>query len=142
MNNKYFFFGLFKIDKYSIIFFCIFIIIQIFNVFNSSSNTETDFIEATYEIQNQIGKIQTVLGVIILIFIFNIKLDDKYKNTIHKLYILILFLLCLSLIKYNTKNKSRNVRNIRIFTQKLYNQGLILFMLVLYLFFLGIPKTL
>ena len=49
-------------------------------------------------------------------------------------------MLLLSIIVLDAKNETRNIRNIRLYTQKLYNQSVILFILCLLVIYFGITK--
>ena len=135
-------FNLFKIGKFTIFIFLLYIIVSIFNIFNSSTDTEISVENAVYEMLNQISRIQAALGVIILVFVFlfNIKIDETHRLLAYKLLTIIICLLILSMIALDSKNETRNIRNIRLYTQKLFNQAIILFMLCLIIIYNGITK--
>ena len=135
-------FNLFAIGKFSIILFLLYIFVAIFNIFNSSTDTEISVENAAYELQNQITRIEGALGVIVLVFVFlfNIKLDETHRLIAYKLLTIIISMLILSIIALDPKNETRNIRNIRIYTEKLYNQSVILFILCLLVIYFGITK--
>lgn len=135
-------FDLFKIGKFSIYLFLLYIFIVIFNIFNSSTDTEINVENAVYELQNQISRIEGALGVIILVFVFlfNLKMDETNRLIAYKLLTIIICMLILSIVALDPKNETRNIRNIRLYTQKLYNQAVVLFILCLIVIYLGITK--
>jgi uncharacterized membrane protein YqjE len=135
-------FGLFKLGKFTIILFILYIIIAFFNIFNSSTDTEISVENAVYELQNQISRIEGALGSIVLVFVFlyNMKLDEAHRLFAYKLLIIIISMLILSIVTLDPKNDTRNIRNIRLFIQKLYNQAVILFILCLLVIYFGITK--
>ena len=120
----------------------LYIFVSIFNIFNSSTDTEISVENAEYELQNQITRIEGALGVIVLVFVFlfNIKLDESHRLIAYKLLTIIISMLILSIIALDPKNETRNIRNIRIYTEKLYNQSVILFILCLLVIYFGITK--
>ena len=138
----WFYFGLFNLGNYTLIFFFIFIFILIFNMVNSSLNIERSVENAAYDIQNQIVKAEGLLGVIILVFVFlfNIDMSSDSKIIVYKLLAVILTMLSISIISLETQNNSRNIRNVRLGMVQLYNQSIILFILCLYLIYMGIKK--
>ena len=135
----WYFFGLFKLNKYSIIFFILLIIFNIFNIFNTPINIEKNFEVTTFINQGQIQRCLFILGVILLTFIFlsKIKIDNEYIYNIYKIYIIIIILLFFSLFKYELKNTSKNFTTI---SENMYNQSLILLVYTFYLIFIGISN--
>jgi hypothetical protein len=135
------FLGLFNINN-SLIFFFSFIGVLIFNVLNASLNIQKSVENAAYETQNQIVKTEGLLGVVILVFVFlfNINMNNDSKNISYKLLTVILILLCISIITLETQNNSRNIRNVRLGMIQLYNQSIILFIMTIYLIYMGIIK--
>jgi len=138
----FYFFGLFKINKYSIIFFIIYILIELFNLFNDPIKIHTNVELTTFINQGQLERTQTLFAILILliIFLFNFKSDNEYKGQIYKIYLIILFLLFLSFFRYDMKSIFRNVKNVTQFSNQTYNQSIILFIYVLYLIFIVISK--
>jgi hypothetical protein len=138
----FYFFGLFKINKYSIIFFIIYILIELFNLFNDPIKIHTNVELTTFINQGQLERTQTLFAILILliIFLFNFKSDNEYKGQIYKIYLIILFLLFLSFFRYDMKSIFRNVKNVTQFSNQTYNQCIILFIYVLYLIFIVISK--
>lgn len=138
----WYFFGLFKLNKYSIIFFILLIIFEIFNLFSDPINLETNVNIYTFTNHRQHQRMQSILAILVLTFIFlyPLKINTEYKYKIYIIYIIIIFLLFISLIKYDTKNISRNITNITLFTEKMYNQSVILMIYIFYLIFIGISN--
>ena len=136
------FFNLFDIGKYSLIFFFIYVFIVLFNIFNSSVDTERNLELATYEIEKQITNVEAAMGIIIILYVFlyNIQMDSESRILSYKLLTIIMVLCSISIIKYSLKNDSINVRTIRIITEKFYNQAIILFSLCLVVIYFGIIK--
>jgi hypothetical protein len=136
------FFNLFEIGTYSLIFFFLYIAILIFNIFNSSIDTERNLELATYEIEKQVTNSETVMGVIIILYVFlyNIQMDSNLRLISYKLLTIIMFLLSFSVLKYALKNDTKNIRIVRIFTEKFYNQSIILFIFSLFVIYSGIIK--
>jgi hypothetical protein len=97
---------------------------------------------SSYELQIQISRIEGTLGVIMLVFVFlyNIKLDENDRLLAYKLLTIIICMLIISLLSLDPKNDTRNIRNIRIYMQKLYNQSATLFILCLIVIYFGILK--
>ena len=135
------FLGLFNINN-SLIFFFSFILVLIFNILNSSLNIQKSVENAAYETQNQIVKTEGLLGVIVLVFVFlfNINMNSFLKTISYKLLAVILILLCISIVSLETQNNSRNIRNVRLGMAQLYNQSIILFIMAIYLIYIGIIK--
>jgi len=135
-------FNLFEIGTYSLIFFFIYIAILFFNIFNSSIETEKNLEFATYEIEKHITNVEAAMGVIVILYVFlyNIQLDNNSRIISYKLLTIVMVLCSIAIIKYALKNDTKNVRTIRIFTEKLYNQAIILFILSLFVIYLGIIK--
>lgn len=136
------YFNLFDIGKYSLIFFLLYILIILFNIFNSSVDTERNLELATYEIEKQITNVEAAMGVIILLYVFlyNIQIDSSSRIIVYKLLTIVMVLCSISIIKYALKNDTVNVRNVRIISEKFYNQAIILFTLSLVVIYLGIIK--
>lgn len=137
-------FDLFALGNFTIMFFIYYIIKAVFNVYNSSTDTEISVEMAVNEHQNQIIRIVGVFGSIIILFAFlyQIKMNnDNNKILCYKVLTISLIMFCVSLGNIDPKNDSRNIRNIRLIIQKIYDEALILFMLTIYLIFLGIKNN-
>lgn len=132
----WFAFNIFKIISYSEYFFILYIIIILINLLNSATNVpdvETERIQQS----SQQSFIQGGIAIFILAFIFlyNIKIDEKYKTEIYRILIISLLVSSLSIIIINVKNNSINIRFVRKMQQMIYNQGLILFILGLFMIY-------
>lgn len=136
------FFNLFEIETYSLIFFFMYIVLIIFNIFNSSIDTEKNLELATYEIEKQVTNVEAAMGVIIILYVFlyNIQMDSNLRLISYKLLTLVLVLSSLAILKYALKNDTKNIRIVRIVTEKFYNQSIILFIFSLIVIYLGIIK--
>lgn len=139
----WYFFGLFKLNKYSIVFFILLFIIQIFNIFNDPINLETHVDVLTFKEIRQRQKIHTILSITIITFIFLsvLKMNTEYKYQIYKIYIIVIILLIILSNKYDFKNTSRYVQIINTLNENIYNQSIILFTYILYLSFIGISSN-
>jgi len=136
------FFNLFEIGTYSLIFFFMYIALIIFNIFNSSIDTERNLELATYEIEKQVTDGEAAMGVIIILYVFlyNIQMDSNLRLISYKLLTLVLVLCSFGIIKYALKNDTKNIRVVRIFSEKFYNQSIILFIFSLFVIYSGIIK--
>ena len=134
------FFGLFKAGNFVILFFIFYIFKALFNIFNSSIDTEISVEMAVNEYQNQIIRVLGVFGSIIILFVFLYQIQMSYENKVlcYKVLTICLIMFGISLGIFDPKNDSQNIRNIRLVSQKFYEEGLTLFMLTIYLIFLGI----
>ena len=128
--------------SYSFIFFILYILISIFNIFNSA-NDIPDIETSRVQLEVQSTLIQGGLGIFILVFVFlyEIKINQKDIKDIYKLLIINLIITSLSIIIFSVKNSSRNIRIMRKTYQNLFNIGVVYFMMALYMIFLSITKN-
>ena len=133
----WYFFDIFKIVRYSEIFFTMYIILVIVNAINSATDVADVETERLQQATQQ-NFIQGGIAVFILAFVFlyNINLDDEDKTQIYIVLTICLIISSLSLIIINVKNNSKNIRLVRKVQQLLYNQGLILFLLAIFIIFM------
>ena len=126
-------FKFFGIINYAEIFFIIYIIITLFNLFNSATNV-SDIETERMNMASQQSFIQGGIAVFILAFVFlyNVNMDENKRTQVYKVLIISLLISCSAIILINVKNNPSNVRFIRKIQQMLYNQGLVLFLLGLY----------
>lgn len=136
------FFNLFEIGTYSLIFFFMYIALIIFNIFNASIDTERNLELATYEIDKQVTNGEAAMGVIIILYVFlyNIQMDSNLRLISYKLLTIVMILCSLAIIKYALKNDTKNIRIVRIVSEKFYNQSIILFIFSLIVIYSGIIK--
>jgi len=129
-------FKIFGIVNYSEIFFIIYIIITLFNLFNSATNV-SDIETERMNMSSQQSFIQGGIAVFILAFVFlyNITMDENKRTQIYKVLIISLIISCTAIFLINVKNTPTNVRFVRKIQQMLYNQGLVLFLLGLYMIY-------
>jgi hypothetical protein len=117
-------------------FFLFYIMISFLNLYNSASDVsdvETERVNQT----SQLSFIQGGIAVFILAFVFlyNINMTEHDRTKIYSVLIVSLLVSCLAITIINVKNDSTNIRVIRKMQQALYNQGLVLFMLGLYMIY-------
>lgn len=132
----FFAFKVFGIIKYAPAFFIIYILIVLLNLYNSA-NDVPDVEAERLQISSQQSFIQGGIAVFILAFVFlyNIKMEDTQKTLVYKVLIMSLLVSSLGIIIVNVKNDSVNIRFTRKCQQMLYNQGLVLFLLGLYMIY-------
>ena len=130
-------FNIFSIVPYADAFFIFYIVILLINLFNSA-NDIPDVDSERVNIASQQNFIQGGLAVFILAFVFlyNIKMDENYRINVYKILIICLIVTSLGIIIINLKNNSKNIRMVRKIQQFLYNQGLILFILSLFVIYI------
>ena len=63
-------------------------------------------------------------------------MDERDKTHIYVILITCLIVSCVSIFIINVQNISTNIRFVRKIQQSLYNQGLILFMLALFMIYI------
>ena len=119
-------------------FVLIYVLISIFNLFNSSNNVVSDITIGLLEIQSQDNFVQGSISIFILVFVFldSIKMTQEQKFKIYQMLIITLLLSSSSLFIYNYKNHPRNIRTLRKTKLFLFNQSLLLFCITLYMIFL------
>ena len=120
-----------------IVFFILYIAIAALNFFNSA-NDVPDVETERIAINTQQSFIQGGIAVFILAFVFlyNIKMEEEDRTNIYKILIVSLLISCLAIIIINLQNNSVNIRAVRKIQQALYNQGLLFFMMGLYMIFI------
>ena len=104
------------------------------NFYNSATNI-SDVESERVNIASQQSFIQGGIAVFILpfVFLYNIPMEDIDKTHIYVILITALMVSSLSIIIVNLQNISTNIRFVRKIQQSLFNQGLILFMLALFM---------
>jgi len=127
-------FNIFNIVSYAEFFFILYIIIILINLANSATDVpdlETERLQQS----SQQSFIQGGIAVFILAFVFlyNINMDEEDRTKVYRVLIIALIISCLSIIILNVKNDPVNIRFVRKIQQMLYNQGLILFLLALFM---------
>jgi hypothetical protein len=117
--------------------FIFYIIVSFLNFFNSANNIP-DVESERVNIASQQSFIQGGIAIFILAFVFlyNIPMEDKDKTHVYVILITCLIVSSLPIIIVNVQNVSTNIRFVRKIQQSLYNQGLILFMLALFMIFI------
>ncbi len=117
--------------------FILYVIISFLNFFNSA-NDVPDVESERVNFASQQSFIQGGIAIFILAFVFlyNIPMDDKDKTHIYVILITSLIVSSFAIIIINVQNISTNIRFVRKIQQSLYNQGLILFMLGLFMVYL------
>jgi hypothetical protein len=117
-------------------FFYFYIMISFINLFNSASDVSDVETERVNQ-SSQLSFIQGGIAVFILAFVFlyNINMTEHDRTKIYTVLIVSLLVSCLSITIINLKNDSTNIRFVRKMQQALYNQGLVLFMLGLYMIY-------
>ena len=130
------FFNIFGIVSYAEFFFILYVIILLINLANSATNIP-DVETERFQQSSQQSFIQGGMAVFILAFVFlyNIKMEEEQRTEIYRVLIMSLLVSSLSIIIVNVKNDSVNIRFVRKIQQMLYNQGLILFLLGLYMIY-------
>lgn len=130
------FFGIFQIVDYSEYFFIFYIIISLTNVLNSANDISDAETERTH-LSSQQSFIQGGIAVFILAFVFlyNIEMGEEDKTKVYQILIISLIISSLAIIILNLKNEPSNIRFIRKTQQLFYNQGLVLFILALFMIF-------
>lgn len=126
-----------KAENVGRITFVFYIIISFVNFFNSA-NDVPDVESERVNIASQQSFIQGGIAVFILAFVFlyNIPMDERDKTHIYVILITCLIVSCVSIFIINVQNVSTNIRFVRKIQQSLYNQGLILFMLALFMIYI------
>ena len=118
--------------KYSIVFFMIFIIVTTINLLNAATNIPDVDREIDLQRDQQVFTQGCICGIILLLaFLYNIKMENSDMVKTYKILIICLFVSSFGLILINRQNNANNVRTIRKTQQMFYNQGMILFLLVL-----------
>lgn len=132
----WFYFNIFSIVPYSEVFFIFYICILIINLVNSA-NDIPDVESERLQINSQQNFIQGGIAVFILAFVFlyNIKMGEPERINIYKVLIICLIISSFGIILINVKNNSKNIRTVRKIQQFLYNQGLVLFILSLFMIY-------
>jgi hypothetical protein len=127
---------IFGIIKYSEIFFIAYIIISILNLFNSATNV-SDIESERMNMASQQSFIQGGIAVFILAFVFlqNINMEESNRIKVYKILVISLIISCIGIVLINVKNVPSNVRFIRKIQQAIFNQGLVLFLLALYMIY-------
>jgi hypothetical protein len=117
--------------------FILYIIISFMNFFNSATNV-SDVESERVNIAAQQSFIQGGIAVFILpfVFLYNIPMEDTDKTHIYVILITALMVSSLAIIIVNVQNVSTNIRLVRKIQQSLFNQGLILFMLALFMVYI------
>jgi hypothetical protein len=112
----------------------LYIVIVIINLFNSATDVP-DVESERNQISSQQGFIQGGIAIFILAFVFlnNMGLQEADLTETYRILILSMLVSSLSIIIINVKNDSVNIRFVRKIQQMLYNQGLLLFLLALFL---------
>ena len=129
-------FGIFTIVPYANVFFIIYIFISITNLFNSAIDV-SDVESERMNMSSQQNYIQGAISIFILAFVFlyNVKMDDESAKQTYKVLIISLMISCVAIIIINVKNISKNIRFVRKIQQMVFNQGLILFLLALFMIY-------
>jgi hypothetical protein len=125
-------------DSYFIIFFAIYFLLSLFNLFNDSADMIADQGIAMSELQTQDLFIQGCISIYILIFVFlySIKIPKEMKYKIYKLLIITILISSFSIFVYQVKiDSSRNIRILKKVKQAFFNQSLVLFCITLYMIF-------
>jgi hypothetical protein len=127
---------IFGIVKYSEIFFIAYIIISILNLLNSATNV-SDIESERMNIASQQSFIQGGIAIFILAFVFlqNINMEESNRIKVYKILVISLIISCIGIVLINVKNVPSNVRFIRKIQQAIFNQGLIIFLLALYMIY-------
>jgi hypothetical protein len=126
-----------KAEKIGRITFLFYIVVSFLNFYNSA-NDVPDVESERVNISSQQSFIQGGIAVFILAFVFlyNIPMEDTDKTHIYVILITSLIVSSLAIIIVNVQNVSTNIRFVRKIQQSLYNQGLILFMLGLFMVYI------
>jgi hypothetical protein len=134
------FLNIFDIGWYTYIFFVFYIIILLLNIFVISLTAETNIEIATYGLEKQTSNTEAAMGVIIILFVFlyNIQMNSQNRDMAFKLLTVVMVFCTFAIIKYSTANDTGNMRIVRLITQKLYNQSIVLFALSFIVIYLGI----
>ena len=117
--------------------FIFYVIVSFINFFNSATNV-SDVESERVNIASQQSFIQGGIAVFILpfVFLYNIPMEDTDKTHIYVILITALLVTSLATIIVNVQNISTNIRFVRKVQQSLFNQGLILFMLGLFMVYI------
>lgn len=134
------FFGFFKIHKNAIFFYILFIILSIVNSLNLSEYIRVDPETEEYNYQRQINNIAGTIGifVLLLVFVFNLSIDENVKILVSKILTVTLIISCLAIYIYTVKYETRNFKILTLLSQKFFNQSIVLFMLALYIIYTGL----
>lgn len=134
----WFMLGFFDIGHYTIVFFFLYIGVELFNIVESSLTVEVNNIFSTSKYNDNISKGETFFSIIIIlyIFVFTMGLDKDSEKIIYKLLTVMLFFSAILLFKIKFKDNSRNMRNLMIIDQKINNQIIVLFIMCIYLIFI------
>ena len=117
--------------------FVLYLLVSFMNFYNSATSI-SDVESERVNIAAQQSFIQGGIAVFILpfVFLYNIPMEDTDKTHIYVILITALMVSSLSIIIVNVQNISTNIRFVRKLQQSLFNQGLILFMLALFMIYL------
>ena len=110
----------------------IYIIVMAINLLNAAITISDIDNEIVLQTDQQSFMQGCIAGIILLlVFLYNIKMENSDMVKTYKILIISLFISSFGLILINRQNNSNNVRAIRKTQQMFYNQGIILFLLVL-----------
>lgn len=134
--SLWYFFDIFRIISYAETFFILYLVIIVINLINSATDVPDVESERMQQTSQQ-SFIQGGIAVFILAFVFlnNMGLEQGVMTETYRILILSMLVSCVSIIIINVKNDSINIRFVRKIQQMLYNQGLILFLLALYMLY-------
>lgn len=133
--------GLFNITSYSYIFFILYILLDVYNILNDSTNTDVSVAEAYNDIQSEVIRIEGMVGVVIIAYAvasLATDMEPQRREVALRLFTYSLIVICLSIVTYSTPNSSQHLRNLRILKERLSNQGIFLFILGLVVLLIGV----
>ena len=118
--------------KHSVIFFMIYIVITTVNLLNAATTIPDIDNEIVLQTDQQSYIQGCISGIILLlVFLYNIKMENSDMVKTYKILIISVFVSSFGLILINRQNNADNIRAIRKIQQMFYNEGIILFLLVL-----------
>ena len=110
------------------------------NSLNLSEYIRVDPETEEYNYQRQINNIAGTIGifVLLLVFVFNLSIDENVKILVSKILTVTLIISCLAIYIYTVKYETRNFKILTLLSQKFFNQSIVLFMLALYIIYTGL----
>ena len=122
-------FGLFKINKYGIVVYLLYIFYCIYQIFSSdimiadTSKSEEFLYEKENFIQNGLN-----ICMFLFVFLYAVNIDGKIKKNIYLVQTLAIILMIIPCVLISTKNVGNQFRLLRKIKGSFYNKGLFLFL--------------
>ena len=132
--------GLFDISTAAPWIFSLYMLLDVYNILNDSITTDISVQEAYNDIQNEVIRVEGLIGVIIILYgvaALATEIDATRRSKAMEILTYSLVLMALSLVTYSTPNNSPYLRNLRIIKERLSNHSIFLFILALVVMLFG-----